>query len=100
MVTATATHMSAKCDDSASIIVIRLKHVGCSGELAGCSFSADGFDEELKCFGLLHHGILWPFSQVEAEGDKREEGTESLPVSSISLTLPGAAQGPVQRLVL
>ena len=93
MVTATATHMSAKCDDSASIIVIRLKHVG-------CSFSADGFDEELKCFGLLHHGILWPFSQVEAEGDKREEGTESLPVSSISLTLPGAAQGPVQRLVL
>ena len=60
-----------------------LKHVGCSGELAGCSFSADGFDEELKCFGLLHHGILWPFSQVEAEGDKREEGTESLPVSSI-----------------
>lgn len=30
---------------------------------------------------------------VEAEGDKREEGTESLPVSSISLTLPGTAQG-------
>lgn len=49
---------------------------------------------------LLHHGILWPFSQVEAEVDKREEGTESLPVSSISLTLPGTAQGPVQRLVL
>mmetsp|Transcript_1684 Transcript_1684/g.2950 ORF Transcript_1684/g.2950 Transcript_1684/m.2950 type:complete len:156 (+) Transcript_1684:59-526(+) len=43
-------------------------------------------------FMSLPTPVLTPV-EAEAEGDKRKEGTESLPVSSASLTLPGTTQG-------